>query len=107
MKKVITNKADNVVIYISTKANNVSNGIEVDDCIIAIPNGDISQNPYNIFDVENVPSEVKIQKYCYDATNGFTLNPDYKEPVNLETKVAELEAQNAQMLLALVEGGLL
>ena len=36
--------------------------------------------PINSYDIDNVPSDVAVYKYCYTEADGFYLNPDYIEP---------------------------
>ena len=34
----------------------------------------------DIYEVETVPEEVELFKYCYDTEQGFYFNPDWREP---------------------------
>ena len=99
MKKILTDINTDVVVFIGNKADIVSNGIDVGGLVYANSDG------FNIIEVESIDDSIKVQKYKYINGN-FVLNSDYTEPVN-QNDVAELQAQNAQMLLALVNGGLM
>ena len=106
--KVLTK--NDIVIAISNRADIVSNGILLDDYILGISvsnDGKFIGELPTINDVATVPAEIKEQKYCYTKDKGFYLNPNYVEPINVETTITELQTQNAQMILALVKGGLM
>lgn len=67
--------SNSIVVYISNIANIVSNGIEVDDAVIA-------DKTLQIIDVSSVPNGVKPQAYCYNVTNGFYENKNYVTPLD-------------------------
>lgn len=53
--------------------------------VIAIPD-------IHYAEVDAVPEDFSPFKYCYTAADGFTANPDYKEPEPpLETQIARLK----------------
>lgn len=74
----------------------------------------------NSYDIVNLPIEVKPQTHCYDGIE-FTLNPNYIAPYSFERdinamqeenvalmlKINQLELDNANLLLMLVEKGVL
>lgn len=37
---------------------------------------------FGLHEVESVPEDFEPNKYCYSETDGFFLNPDYKEPTD-------------------------
>lgn len=49
-----------------------------------IKNGDNYQYAvtanFVLYEVESLPEDFVANKYCYTETEGFMLNPDYKEP---------------------------
>lgn len=47
-----------------------------------------------VYDVEEIPSEVEENKYCYDEEVGFYKNENYEEPVDpnkIEERISALE----------------
>ena len=55
-----------------------------------IKNGDNYQyavvSDFVLHEVESVPEDFESNKYCYTEADGFTLNPDYEEPKELEER---------------------
>lgn len=100
MKKVLVNKGDNSVIHVSNIAIEVENGIDVGGIVFG------AVDVIDVFDVEDSAIPINaVGKYCYSPSEGFTNNPNWSPPVD-ET-VAELQAQNAQIILALVMNDLM
>jgi hypothetical protein len=78
--KVLVNKYSYVVEYIGTKADIVSNGIDVGEFIF----GQAPDRPtVDILDL-TIPDGIIAKKYCYTTEKGFYLNPAYVAPVNQE-----------------------
>ena len=88
MKYVITNN-DDVVIALSTKCNDnkAIRNLELDNYNIAYA----PDEEFNIYQVNNVPSEVVEQKYCYTENGGFTTNPNYVYYYSDEERLSALE----------------
>jgi len=104
--KVITNN-DDVILGISNTAVVVSNGVRLDDYIIpvAVENGVFVQAVPNIYDVTTaIDVDVAPVIYCYTPTKGFYLNPQEQKKADA---VEELQSDQAQIILALVTGGLM
>lgn len=57
-----------------------------------IKNGDNYQYAviadFGLYDVEALPDDFEPNKYCYTETDGFYLNPDFKDPE--QTEIDEL-----------------
>jgi len=99
MKYVITNE-DDVIIAISTTYRN-------DETIrnLVLDNYNIAYAPnkeFNVYQV-NVPNEVVEQKYCYDETNGFYVNPNYVYYYSEEERISALEDMMNEIILGGVE----
>lgn len=99
---VLTKKEDDVVVYIATTTEIVSNGILVDNEVVF---GNSEQ--YTIFENVTVPSEVSAQAYKYTVAGGFVKNEDYVPYVSPEERIAQLEADVATANYALMMGGLI
>lgn len=91
----------NVIIHISETIGYQSNGnVLVDEDSLAIAKPLVKR----VYEVAEVPEEVKENKYCYTEEKGFYTNEDYKEPVDendLQNQITELQLALAE----LVEGG--
>ena len=50
-----------------------------------IKNGEIYQYAviadFKLYEVEALPEDFELNKYCYTQESGFYLNPDYDEPI--------------------------
>ena len=101
--KIITNKNTNVINAISNIAevNEGARNIILDDYNIAYaPN----EKP-NIYDVNEIPEGVEIEKYCYTEADGFYKNPNYIAPPQpIEEQITDLQLAMAE-LAELVVGG--
>lgn len=94
--KVITRKEDNVISAISNTAEDTgepTRNIILDNSAIAYaPN----EKP-NIYDVEEIPEGVEVEKYCYTEADGFTLNPNYQPPEpSTDERLDVLETDSVQ-----------
>lgn len=74
----------------------ITNGEEV---MYAVTEG------FNFIEIDSIPEEVCIEKWCYTEDEGFYENPDYQEYVaesdkiaQLEEKVSQLEGKNAELI---------
>lgn len=65
------------------------NGYIVNDCVYSL-------NWAEMKEIEEIPTEVKPQKYCYNATDGFYLNPNYVEPIDPNQELIDLKAKVTQ-----------
>lgn len=77
MKHILTNKNNEII--------EISNTYELDEehRNIIVDNHAIAYGPdekINVFDVEEIPQEVEIAKYCYTEEKGFYKNENYVEP---------------------------
>ncbi len=97
---VLTDKND-VVFHISETKNYQKNGnVLVDNDTLAIPPILIKE----IFEVDGISTEVKVQKYCYTAERGFYKNENYTEPEPTDAeKIRQLQEQVTDLQLALAE----
>lgn len=94
MKFVLTNK-DNEIIEISNtyELDEEHRNINVDNnrAIAYAPNEKI-----NVFEVEEIPEEVEIAKYCYTEEQGFYKNENYVEPEEpIEARLKLMEERMA------------
>lgn len=79
---------NDVVFHISESLDYQSNGnLLVDNGGLAIAKNIVK----NVFEVEEVPSEIEVQKYCYTEENGFYKNENYKEYFTEEQRISALE----------------
>lgn len=106
VKTIITRKGDDVITNIVTSTEVVPNGLQVADPIMGtyIIAGIDDYNVYT--DLETVDTIVP-EQYTYTITNGFVKNANYKPYVSIEDQLVMVQQQNAQMILALVQGGLM
>lgn len=73
---IITGKTDNAIKDIGNAIEYMVNGYpKVIDSNTIYPNHFI-----NLFEISEVPQEIKIEKYCYTEADGFYINPNYVEP---------------------------
>lgn len=105
MKYILTNK-DNEIIEISNtyEIDEEHRNIIVDDHAIAYAPDEV----INVYEVEEIPTEVEIAKYCYTEEKGFYINENYVEP-KPEITNEELMQQITNLQLALaevIEGGI-
>lgn len=87
--------------FVLTKQNNeiieISNTYELDEKHrnINVDNHAIAYAPdekINVYEVEEIPGEVEIAKYCYTEEQGFYKNENYvepEEPVEKRLKLVE------------------
>ena len=55
---------------------------------------DVLGDYYKKVEVDSLPDEYKDVKYCYTEEDGFYLNPNYSEPINVESEVIKLTQEN-------------
>lgn len=95
--KILTEKGSNVIVAISSIAEIAPNGIQLDDLIYGIPmdNNNVFIESYvpNIYDVVEVPVDVKSYQYCYDELNGFYSNVNYKPYISTEEEIEKIKAE--------------
>ncbi len=97
---ILTNN-ENVIIEISSKyeLDEEHRNIIVDNYAIAYG----PEEKINVYEVAEVPEEVKENKYCYTEEKGFYANADYVEPINEDNRIKALEEQITEIQLAMVE----
>lgn len=93
MKHILTNKNNEII--------EISNTYELDEehRNIIVDNHAIAYGPdekINVFDVEEIPQEVEIAKYCYTKEKGFYKNENYVEPEEpIEARLKLMEERMA------------
>lgn len=90
MKYVLTNKNNEIIEISNTyELDEEHRNINVDN------NRAIAYGPdekINVYEVEEIPGEVEIAKYCYTEEKGFYKNENYvepEEPVEKRLKLVE------------------
>ena len=73
---LVVSKDTSVVMNWGNEIVTASNGYIklVDEKMLFIP------DMVNVFEVDDVPSEISVIKYCYAEDKGFYINPNYIEP---------------------------
>lgn len=73
---LVVSKDTNAVMNWGNEIVTASNGYIklVDEKMLFIP------DMVNIFEIDDIPSEVSIIKYCYTEELGFYINPNYIDP---------------------------
>ncbi len=103
---IITNKVDDSIFDMDTKLDYLKNGYP------RLINKNIAfvKDSVNIYEVNEIPSEIELSKYCYTVEKGFYENPNYRESYDADTKITKLEQTIArqeqnitELQLALVE----
>lgn len=95
---IITDK-DDVIFYITeTKNYQESGNLLVDNDTLAIAEYLVK----GVFEIQEIPENVTVHKYCYTEEKGFYENENYVEPKK-EVTVKELQQQITDLQLALVE----
>lgn len=95
---IVGNK--NKITHISETIGYQENGnVLVDNDTLAIAKILVKQ----VYEIENIPEEVKVEKYCYTEEKGFYINEDYKEPINAKTEIEEIKEQITELQLAMIE----
>lgn len=56
---------------------------------------------FGLYEIEAIPEDFESNKYCYTKTEGFYLNPDYKEPTD------PYQQGYDQAVLDMIESGVL
>ncbi|ELK39024.1 hypothetical protein D478_26369 [Brevibacillus agri BAB-2500] len=88
---IIYSKYNKIVVDIVESVTEVENGLEVDNgrLIYANPGNDLIS-----VEVNNIPNDVKPQKFCYKPEDGsFYPNPDWVEPIDPYETIRQLEGQ--------------
>lgn len=97
---------NNIVKYITKSAErdtNSSNIIWVDHHKLMFCED--PDYPVHVYEINNMPSNIRVDEYCYDISKGFYENESYQPPLdtdvladliksrnNLQTQIAELSA---------------
>ncbi len=94
MKYVLTNKNNEIIEISNTyELDEEHRNINVDN------NRAIAYGPdekINVYEVEEIPGEVEIAKYCYTEEKGFYKNENYVEPEEpIETRLKLVEERIA------------
>ena len=97
---IISAKDDNRIINMHTDLDYLSNGYP------RLTNKNVAFTPefFNTLQVEEIPTEIVPEEYCYTVEDGFYLNPDYKEPSPLDNPAYAEGYQQALLDLMEVEG---
>jgi hypothetical protein len=89
--KVLVDKHTKAVVYIGKTAEMVENGIDVGGMVFGMA------EQLDIFDVENVPENVRSNEYLYTESEGFVKNPNFELPVPGPTdEIQQLKQQLAE-----------
>lgn len=91
---IITNK-ENIIMHMSETLNHDDNGDILVDMDTLTLSKDLVKGTY---EVEEVPSEVYLGKYCYEKEKGFYKNPNYIKQYSEAERIAALE-ETVNMLL--------
>lgn len=93
MKYVLTNKNNEIIEISNTyELDEEHRNIIVDDHAIAYA----PDEKINVYEVEEIPGEVEIAKYCYTEEKGFYKNENYVEPEEpIETRLKLVEERIA------------
>ena len=88
MKFVLTNKENEIIEISNTyELDEEHRNINVDDDR-AIAYG--PDEKINVFEVEEIPENIEVAKYCYTEENGFYVNENYvesEEPIEARLKL--------------------
>ncbi len=88
MKVIVQN---GVVVVISEVAEIVPGGIYIgNNTIFGDPNA-------NIYDIPDIPPQVKPMEYLYNDKDGFILNPDYVPPTTVEEQLKSAREEIASL----------
>lgn len=91
---IITN-GENIIMHMSETLNHDSNGDILVDMDTLTLSKDLVKGTY---EVENVPEEVYLGRYCYEEEKGFYKDPNYVKQYSNEERLAALE-ETVNMLL--------
>ena len=87
MKYIFTNKNDEIFHISNTKDYQENGNVLVDNRSFAIPPALIKE----IYEIEEIPQEVEVTKYCYTEEKGFYKNENYREHYSDEERISALE----------------
>lgn len=62
---------------------------------------------FELYEVDSIPDDFEIGKYCYTSELGFYPNSDYREPIDIEETVREQKEQISEInenISAIAEG---
>ena len=89
MKFVLTNKENEIIEISNTyELDEEHRNINVDNHAIAYA----PDEKINVFEVEEIPENIEVAKYCYTEENGFYVNENYvesEEPIEARLKLIE------------------
>ena len=99
MKFVLTNKNNEIM--------EISNTYELKEDVrnIIVDNYAIAYAPdehINVFEIEEIPENIEIAKYCYTEEKGFYVNENYvepEEPVEKRLKLVEERVSLAEDMI--------
>lgn len=77
---IVTSKDNNRCVYSGERLGYSNNGFP----ILLDENVAFPTDRFDVFEVEEIPAEVEMVKYCYTPEQGFYVNPDWKEPATEE-----------------------
>lgn len=96
---VLTSKRDGTIIGMGAELDYMSNGYpRLIDINLAFPS-----DATNVYEVDEIPDDVRTGSHCYTSEGGFYKSPSWVEPYNAEEHVAELEQQLTDLQMALCD----
>lgn len=99
---IFTRTEDDVIIETAQEVGRQSNGNYLLD-----PTGEPDMGraamsdtaDITMYEVEEIPTGVEPEKYCYTEKDGFYKNPDYKEEYTTEQRLEALEQMMNEIIL--------
>lgn len=93
MKFVLTNKENEIIEISNTyELDEEHRNINVDNHAIAYA----PDEKINVYEVEEIPEDIEIAKYCYTEEKGFYKNENYVEPEEpIEARLKLMEERMA------------
>ena len=86
---ILTNKENEIIEISNTyELDEEHRNINVDNHAIAYA----PDEKINVFEVEEIPENIEVAKYCYTEENGFYVNENYvesEEPIEARLKLIE------------------
>lgn len=89
---VFTSSIDNVVMHISNISIDEGDRYKVSDNLYIS-----KDNNLLVFEIDSMGKGIVSGQYCYTPEEGFYINPNWAEPMNLEQEVKTLKAQNEEL----------
>ena len=91
---ILTNKENEIIEISNTyELDEEHRNINVDNHAIAYA----PDEKINVFEVEEIPENIEIAKYCYTKEQGFYKNENYVEPTNPDKEMEQLKEENKNL----------